>query len=152
MEPEGSLPCSQKPANRSYTSQLSSVHIVIPYSFKIHFNTIFPSMVGSAKWHLPFTISDHKSVCFWNRAIRFLEKIRFQNYQICALCKLMQLQTALIFHPQKYGSGEEAAWQFWGRPLHHSERGSTAVLQIPDIWRINLCVYDSLNNFICDCA
>jgi hypothetical protein len=44
MEPEGLLPCPQKPATVSIRSQLNPVYTLTPYLFKILSNIIHPSM------------------------------------------------------------------------------------------------------------
>ena len=49
MEPEGSLPHSQKPATCSYLSQIDLVHAPFLFS-KIHFNIILYYALGSPKW------------------------------------------------------------------------------------------------------
>jgi hypothetical protein len=49
MEPENSLPCSEKPTIETYSSQMTPVHTLIPYFFKICFNIILPSKPKSPK-------------------------------------------------------------------------------------------------------
>jgi hypothetical protein len=54
MDPEGSLPWSQKPATVPIQSHMNPVHSLRPYSFKIHFNIILPSMSRTSVWSPPF--------------------------------------------------------------------------------------------------
>jgi hypothetical protein len=54
MEPEGSLPCSQKPANGPILSQSNPVRPIDPYLPKVHLNVILPPTHRSSQWSLPF--------------------------------------------------------------------------------------------------
>jgi len=44
-------------------SQMHPVHSFLPCFFKIHSNDIFPSMLGSCNWSLPFRFSIQNIVC-----------------------------------------------------------------------------------------
>jgi len=57
MEPEGSLPCSQQPANGPYLDQMRPVHNFTPYFSKIHSIIIFPFTPRSSKSSVPFRFS-----------------------------------------------------------------------------------------------
>ena len=52
MEPEGSLPHSQVPANCPILSQIDPVHNSTSHFLTTHFNIILPSTPGSPKWSL----------------------------------------------------------------------------------------------------
>jgi hypothetical protein len=56
MEPEGSLPCSQKPATGPYAEPDESIFRT--RFFKIQFNILLPSLPSSSKWYLPTSLSD----------------------------------------------------------------------------------------------
>jgi hypothetical protein len=43
MEPEGSLPCSQKPATGPYPEAAESSRPIDPYLPKVHLNVILPT-------------------------------------------------------------------------------------------------------------
>jgi hypothetical protein len=63
VKPEGSLPCSQKHASGHYPDQVSSVHTLKPYCFKINFNIILLHMLRFPKSSLPFRFSEYNFVC-----------------------------------------------------------------------------------------
>jgi hypothetical protein len=42
MQPEGSLPCPQKPSTDPILSHVNPVHTFVSYIFKFHFNIILP--------------------------------------------------------------------------------------------------------------
>ena len=50
MQPEGSLPHSQVPANCPILSQIDPVHTRISHFLQIHLNIILQSTPGSSKW------------------------------------------------------------------------------------------------------
>ena len=52
MEPEGSLPHSQKPPPIPILCQLDSVHALTFNYLKFHLNILLPSTPGSSKWYL----------------------------------------------------------------------------------------------------
>jgi hypothetical protein len=55
MEPEGSLPISQKTATGPYIlSEPNPVRPIDPYLHKVHLNVILPPTPSSSKWSLPF--------------------------------------------------------------------------------------------------
>jgi hypothetical protein len=54
MEPEGSLPRSQKPATGPYPIQPNPVLPIGSYLPKVHLNVIFPPMPSSSQWSLSF--------------------------------------------------------------------------------------------------
>jgi hypothetical protein len=54
MEPEGSSPCSQKPATRPYPEPAESSLPIDPYLPKVHLNVILPPMPRSSQWSLTF--------------------------------------------------------------------------------------------------
>jgi len=65
MEPEGSLPCSQKPATSPYPEpDESSTHLHTQFS-KIHSNIIFSSTSVFSEWSVPL-------ICKLNKKISFL--------------------------------------------------------------------------------
>jgi hypothetical protein len=53
MEPEGSVPCSQKPATGPYPDPAESIRPINPYLLKVHLNVILPPTPRSSKWSLP---------------------------------------------------------------------------------------------------
>jgi hypothetical protein len=54
MEPEGSLPCSQKPATGPYLSQPFPFRPIDPCLPKVHLNVILPPTPRSSQWSLTF--------------------------------------------------------------------------------------------------
>jgi len=56
MEPEGSLPRSQKPTTVPILIQMRPVHTFPPYFPKIHSNTIFPCTPRSSEWSLSLQV------------------------------------------------------------------------------------------------
>jgi hypothetical protein len=48
MEPEGSLPCLQEPANFPYPEPMNPIHIPKPYFPKIHLDVVLPSTPRSS--------------------------------------------------------------------------------------------------------
>jgi hypothetical protein len=62
MEPEGSLPCSQKPPLDPILSQLNPVRTVDPCLLKVHLNVILPPTSRSSKCFF-FRSSNENIVC-----------------------------------------------------------------------------------------
>jgi hypothetical protein len=54
MEPEGSLPCSQKPATGPYPELAESSCPIYPYLPKAQLNVILPPTPRSSRWSLAF--------------------------------------------------------------------------------------------------
>jgi hypothetical protein len=53
-EPEGSLPCLQKPASGPYPEPAESSSPIYPYLPKVHLNVILPPMTRPSQWSLTF--------------------------------------------------------------------------------------------------
>jgi hypothetical protein len=52
IQPEGSLPRSQKLSTCTYLSQTNPVHTIPSYLYKIHLNVVCPLMSWSSEWSL----------------------------------------------------------------------------------------------------
>jgi len=63
MEPEGSLPCSQQPATGLYPDPDENFQHLPTLFPQDPSNIIFPSVVRSSEWPLPFSYSDKNTVC-----------------------------------------------------------------------------------------
>jgi len=63
MEPEGSLPFTQKPAPCPYPAPYKPVHAHPSHSFKIHCHIILCSTPRSSTWSLSFRSSHQDSEC-----------------------------------------------------------------------------------------
>ena len=62
MEPEGSSPHSQVPANCPYPEPARSIYTPTSQFLKIHLNIILPSTLGSPKWSLSSKFLHQNSV------------------------------------------------------------------------------------------
>jgi len=62
MEPEGSLPDSQVPANCPYPQPARSSPYPTTHFLKVHLNIILPSTPGSPKWSLSLRFPQQKAV------------------------------------------------------------------------------------------
>jgi hypothetical protein len=63
MEPEGSLPYSQKLRMVPILSLMHPVNTFPPYFRKIHSNIILPTMSRSSEWYILFRFSNQHFVC-----------------------------------------------------------------------------------------
>jgi len=63
MEPEGSLPCSQRPIIGTYISQMNPVHNFPHCAPKIHSNIILQPTPIFGEWCVSFRLSNLSIVC-----------------------------------------------------------------------------------------